>query len=159
MGVLDGKKIRIHYLGHASDVYSSEAGDLLLEVKVKEHSVFKIEVRDIISEVSITLTQAILGDKLTIETVTGKLNINIAPGTQNGDRMVLRHNGAHEFNPPALYDKRALRGHHIITFKLVIPADMEEEELSLLRKFSDLEQKDVKKFYNINVLKNERNKN
>ena len=52
-------------------------GDLLLTVKVKEHDLFKNEGRDIISEVPLSLSEAILGSKITIETVEGKLNIEI----------------------------------------------------------------------------------
>lgn len=80
-GLKDGQKIRIHHLGHASDVHSSVAGDLLLTVKVKDHDHFKVKERDILTTVPITLTQAILGDKITIDTVDGKLNIEIPEGT------------------------------------------------------------------------------
>ena len=52
----------------------------------------------------ITLSQAILGDKVTIDTVDGKLNIIIPEGTQNNDRIVLKNYGAYEFNPPDNYD-------------------------------------------------------
>jgi len=54
--------------------------------------------------VPITLSQAILGDKVTIDTVDGKLNIIIPEGTQNNDRIVLKNYGAYEFNPPDNYD-------------------------------------------------------
>ena len=40
-GLKDGQKIKVPYMGHAADVYTSYAGDLLLTVKVKEHKFFK----------------------------------------------------------------------------------------------------------------------
>jgi len=42
--------------GHASDVYQGAAGDLLLNIKVKEHNIFKRENQNIIIEVPLTLT-------------------------------------------------------------------------------------------------------
>ena len=75
----------------------------------------------------ITISQAILGTKLTIETVSGKLNIEVPEGTQDGDTLQLVHYGAYEFNPPDNYDPEELRGNHILTFKLHIPTMMSEK--------------------------------
>ena len=107
-------------MGHCSDVFSSQPGDLLLNIKVKEHSIFKLNEKNILSEIPITFAQAALGDNVTIDTVSGKLNIEIPKGTQSGDKIVLKHKGAYEFNPPDLYDETNFRGDHIITFKVVL---------------------------------------
>lgn len=110
-------------MGHASDVWTSGAGDLLVEATVKEHEIFKQDGLSISSTVPITLSQAILGDKVTIETVDGPVNIAIPAGTQHGDQMKLKHFGANEWDPPESfqYDPRVLRGDHIIKFKIVMP--------------------------------------
>ena len=50
-GLTDGKKIRINNMGHASDVYGSKAGDLLLDIQVKEHDEFKLDGLNILSDV------------------------------------------------------------------------------------------------------------
>jgi DnaJ-class molecular chaperone len=39
-GVSDGQKIKIKGLGHASDVFQSKPGDLLLTIKIKPHQIF-----------------------------------------------------------------------------------------------------------------------
>ena len=72
----------------------------------------------------ISISQAILGAKVTVETVSGKLNVNIPEGTQDGDSLTLVNYGAYEFNPPENYDPEELRGNHVITFKVVIPKSM-----------------------------------
>ena len=54
-GIRDGQKIKIHQMGHCSDVFSSQPGDLLLTVKVKDHEHFELKDKDILSEVPITL--------------------------------------------------------------------------------------------------------
>ena len=74
---MDGQKIKIKGLGHASDVFQSVSGDLLLQVKVTPHTVFLREGLNIISEVPISITEAILGSKLTVDTLEGKINIDL----------------------------------------------------------------------------------
>lgn len=59
-----------------------------------------------------------MGTKLTIETVTGKLNIEVPEGTQDGDILTLVNHGVYEFNPPDNYDPEELRGNHLLTFKI-----------------------------------------
>jgi len=54
---------------------------LLLTIKVEEHESFKRDDQHIVTELPITISQAILGAKVTIETVDGKLNIEIPAGT------------------------------------------------------------------------------
>ena len=62
-------------MGHAADVYTSVAGDLLIHLKVKPHEFFERDDTTIKSEVELTLSEAILGAKITIATVHGPLNI------------------------------------------------------------------------------------
>ena len=79
-------------MGHAADVYSSHAGDLLLTVNVKNHDFYKrINQLDIQTEVDVTLAEALLGTNLTISTVQGPMNIHMAAGTSTGDQLVLKH--------------------------------------------------------------------
>lgn len=80
-GVKDGQKIRLHSLGHASDCYTSAPGDLLLTLKVNEHPFFRRKEQTIIADLPITISQAILGADVTIETVDGPINIKVPPGS------------------------------------------------------------------------------
>ena len=58
-----------------------ESGDLLIKVIVKPHPIFKREGVDIISEKYITMTQAILGGTCKVETLSGKVDLKLKPGT------------------------------------------------------------------------------
>ena len=91
-------------MGHAADVYTSVAGDLLINLKVKSHDFYEREDRNIKSEVELTLSEAILGAKITISTVHGPLNVQVEPGVCSGDNIVLKHYGVPEFEPPDNYD-------------------------------------------------------
>jgi molecular chaperone DnaJ len=72
-------------MGHASDVFTSLAGDLLLTVKVKEHYFFIREEKNIISEVPITLLEAVKGALLTVKTVYGPVTFTSPAGVCSGD--------------------------------------------------------------------------
>ena len=121
-GLKDGQKLKVPQMGHAADVYTSVAGDLLINLKVKPHEFYERDDTTIKSEVELTLSEAILGAKITISTVHGPLNIKVEPGVCSGDTMVLKHYGVPEFEPPDHYDAEELRGDHIVTFKVNLPS-------------------------------------
>ena len=98
-GLKDGQKLKVPQMGHASDVLTSVAGDLLLTVNVKKHDFYvRVNKQDIQTEVELTLAEAILGTDLTISTVYGPLNIKVPAGTSTGDTMVLKHKGVPQFD-------------------------------------------------------------
>lgn len=73
---------------------------------------------------TLSLTDALLGCKLTIDTVDGKINIELKPGVNEGDELVLKHKGVPLFQPPDNYDEELLRGDHIVRFKVQIPTEL-----------------------------------
>lgn len=79
-GLFDGQKIRIRGLGHASEVYRGLSGDLLLEIKVDKSDKFMREGNDIVTEADLTIGQAILGCKISVETIWGLKTIKVPDG-------------------------------------------------------------------------------
>lgn len=134
-GVADGQKLKVKGMGHASDVFLGVPGDLLLNIKVKPHELFKREDLHLISELPISISQAILGCKTTVETLEGKINVDISPGVTNGDTLVLKNFGVQPFHPPEHYDVNSIRGDHIFNIKVEIPTNMTERQKEILREF------------------------
>jgi molecular chaperone DnaJ len=134
-------------MGHASDVFGSRAGDLLLDIKVKEHDEFKLKDLNIYSDQPITLTQAILGDKITLNTPDGPRNVEIKKGTQHDQQIILKNYGANMWNAPENYDPNDLRGDHIVTYKVVLPKEFTSEQLDLLSQFAEIEKDNKERFY------------
>jgi DnaJ-class molecular chaperone len=66
-----------------------EAGDLLIKVNVRPHPYFRREGSDIYTDKFITFTQAVLGGSTKVETLTGKVDVKIQPGTTEGQQIVL----------------------------------------------------------------------
>ena len=60
-----------------------------MKIKVKQHAYFKRENFDIYTTIFITVTQAVLGGKIKIRTLYGDANINVDPGTNDGDTKKL----------------------------------------------------------------------
>lgn len=66
-------------------------------MKVKAHEIFKREGLNVVSEVPLSLTEAILGSKITVDTLEGKINLEVKPGTNTGTEFVMRHHGMPPF--------------------------------------------------------------
>jgi curved DNA-binding protein len=91
-GVMSGQKIRLSRQGHPS-ASGGEAGDLLLEMHVLPHRLFRLEGRDLILKCPVTPWEAALGSKITVPTLTGQVELKISAGVQSGQKMRLKGRG------------------------------------------------------------------
>jgi len=108
------------------------AGDLLVTVHITPHTFLKRRGNDITSEVQITFPQAVLGDKINIETIEGAVAMKIPAGTQSGEVFRIRGKGV-----PVL--GHFGRGDHLVTLTLVVPKKISREEKGLIEKLGQLE--------------------
>lgn len=120
-GLKQDQKLRVLQMGHAADVFTSTAGDLLLTVQIEEHEFFKRSGKDIETEIPLSLLEAIKGTTITVQTLHGAVNVETEPGISTGDMMVLANFGVPEFDPPDNYDPLQLRGDHKLKFKVLLP--------------------------------------
>lgn len=91
-GLETGQSIRLKGQGARSQM-GGEPGDLIIEVSVKDDSVYTRKGNDLEKTETITVGQAYLGDTIEVETPWGKGRLNIPPGTQGGRRMRIRGHG------------------------------------------------------------------
>jgi molecular chaperone DnaJ len=92
-GVEDGDRLRVAGAGEAGR-NGAASGDLYVEVRVAPHDVFERDGRDLWAEVTVPLTQAVLGARLTVPTVSGEdVGVDLPPGTQPGDVLTVRRAG------------------------------------------------------------------
>jgi molecular chaperone DnaJ len=101
-------------------------GNLFVGINIKEHPVFRRRDNDILMDLPINVWQATLGDKIEVPTVDGIIEIEIKPGTQNGEVMRLREKGV-----PFL--RSSGRGDQLITVKVVIPKKLTDEQRHLMQ--------------------------
>lgn len=91
-GVVNGQKIRLSKQGHPSQS-GGEAGDLLLEMNILPHRLFKLDGRNLILKCPVTPWEAALGCKVTVPTLKGQVELKIAAGVQSGQKMRLKGRG------------------------------------------------------------------
>lgn len=103
-------------------------GDLILNIRVRPHEVFKREGADLLLEVPISFAQAALGDEIEIPTLQGSFETyKIPSGIQSGDQRRLRGQGITVLNS-------SNKGDLIVTFKVVTPTRLSLEEREIFEK-------------------------
>ena len=106
------------------------AGDLVIEVKVKEDKIFTRSGNNIYCEIPISFTEAALGADIDIPVLGGKTEkYTIPEGTQTGETFTLRGKGIPDVNT-----KR--KGDLIISVVVETPKNLKEEQKKLLRDFA-----------------------
>lgn len=91
-GVDTGDRIRLSGEGEAGD-HGGPAGDLFVQVAVKEHEIFSREDSHLFCEVPIGYATAALGGELEVPTLDGKVKLKIPAGTQTGKLFRMRGKG------------------------------------------------------------------
>lgn len=102
-GVADGMRLRSTGHGEAGR-RGGPAGDLYVLLRVAEHDIFKREGDDLWCDCPVTFTQAALGAEIDVPTLTGKAQIRLPPGTQNGAVFRLKGRGVKGLHDGALGD-------------------------------------------------------
>lgn len=119
-GIEDGKSIRLRGQGHPS-AYGGEPGDALVTVRIAPHPLFRVDGRDLRADLPVTLYEAVLGGKVDVPTLDGRVELTIPPHSNGGRTLRLRGKGMPGATPGDLY----------VSLKIVLPEapDAELEEL------------------------------
>jgi molecular chaperone DnaJ len=128
-GIHHGQRIRLSGEGHAGLV-GGQAGDVYVEVRIRPDDRFVREGDDIYSTVALTFTQAALGATVPVPTLDGEEELELPPGTQPGEIVVLRGRGM-----PVLQGFG--RGDQRILVNVVVPRHLSDEQRRLLRQFDE----------------------
>jgi molecular chaperone DnaJ len=91
-GVDSGDRIRLGGEGEAGD-QGGPAGDLYVQIHVKDHPIFTRDGANLYCEVPISFPTACLGGELEVPTLSGKVKLKIPPETQTGKLFRLRGKG------------------------------------------------------------------
>jgi molecular chaperone DnaJ len=128
-GIHHGQRIRLSGAGNAG-VVGGRAGDVYVEVQIRPDERFVREGDDIYATVDLTFTQAALGATLAVPTLDGEEELELPPGTQPGEIVVLRGRGM-----PVL--QRHGRGDQRILVNVLVPRHLNDEQRRLLREFDE----------------------
>ena len=96
-----------------------EAGDALVEVRVRPHRDFERQGNDILLELPITIDEAVLGARIEVPTVSGRVHLTIPKGTSSG--QVLRLKGKGVRSGPA-----GTAGDQLVKVRIVLPETIDD---------------------------------
>ncbi len=91
-GVDTGDRIRLSGEGEMG-MDGGPAGDLYVQIAVREHSIFTRDGRNLYCEVPISIVDAALGGEMEVPTLDGRVKLKIPPETQTGKLFRLRNKG------------------------------------------------------------------
>ena len=126
-GVDNGDRIRLAGEGEAGPA-GSPPGDLYVDVRVREHDIFKRDGDDLHCDVPIRLGQAALGDTIRVPTLGGEVELRVPAETQTGKLFRLRDKGVQSVRsrrPGDLYCRVVVE----------TPVNLTAEQRELLEKF------------------------
>ncbi|HEY9583564.1 MAG TPA: DnaJ C-terminal domain-containing protein, partial [Candidatus Paceibacterota bacterium] len=109
-GIENGQGLRVSGKGETG---AGGKGDLIVRVWVEEYKVFRKEGYNLIMELPIKLTTALLGATIDIETLDGKIEVKIPAGTTHNEILRVKQKGV-----PA---ERGRRGDLLIVTKVDMP--------------------------------------
>ncbi|KAH9310757.1 hypothetical protein KI387_025792, partial [Taxus chinensis] len=130
-GVDSGSTIRVRGEGDAGP-RGGPAGDLYFRLYVKEIPGIKRDGLNLSSAISVSYIDAILGTVVKVKTVEGISELQVPPGTQPGDVLVMSKLGVPKYSRPSV------RGDHLFTVELSIPTRISERERTLIEELARL---------------------
>lgn len=102
-GVDTGDRIRLSGEGEAGES-GAPAGDLYVQVHVRDHDIFTRDGNNLYCEVPLSFTTAALGGELQVPTLDGKVKLKVSPETQTGRMFRLRGKGVKSVRSGAIGD-------------------------------------------------------
>jgi curved DNA-binding protein len=130
-GVLSGRRLRVRGKGEAS--MHGQAGDLLLTIELDPHPLYRLEGKDIYLDVPVTPWESVLGTNVTVPALSGNVRLRIPAGAKAGQKMRLTGKG--------MPDSR-MAGDLYTVVRIVLPANVSDEERALYEKLASLSQFD-----------------
>jgi DnaJ-class molecular chaperone len=122
--VEEGQQIRLKGQGQASPM-GGEPGDALIAVKFRPHKLFRREGNDLHVDVPVTLYEAVLGGKIRVPTLTGKVELSLQANVDTTKSLRLKGKG--------LYGK----GDLYVRPRVILPEGGDADLQSLMRFWSE----------------------
>lgn len=121
-GIRDGEMIRMSGMGEA--ISKGESGDLYIKINVASHPVFKREGNDLVMNLDLKLSDALLGAEYSIETLDGEIKVKIPEGISINEILRVKGHGV-----PVSKGKR---GDLLIKLKIKLPGKLSRKNRELI---------------------------
>jgi molecular chaperone DnaJ len=127
-GVDTGSQLRVRGEGESG---TAGKGDLYVVIEVRPHAVFERHNNDLLTEIKISLSKAVLGGEIEVPTINGKVSMKIPQGTQPGKIFRLRGKGMPDIHSHDIGDE-------LVRVNIDIPAKLTAEQRRLMEEFARL---------------------
>ncbi len=128
-GIADQQTIRLGSQGDCG-ANGGPSGDLLINVNVKPHTLFRREGYDIHCDIPVTYMEAVLGAEIIVPTIDGDVKYNIGEGTQTGTVFRLKGKGIQK-----VY--KTDRGNQYVKVNVEVPKNLNKKQKDLLKAFEN----------------------
>ena len=118
-GTRDGQTIRLRGKGHPG-LGGGPAGDALVTVSVRPHPLFRREGDDIVLELPISLDEAVLGARVEVPTIGGRVSVKVPKGASGGQTLRLKGKGVKR-------QGKAGHGDQLVRLRIVSPPTVDSE--------------------------------
>ena len=126
-GVMDGERIRLK--GQGGPGYGKgPAGDLYLRIKLVPHPLFDVMGSDLTVTIPITPWEAALGSTVKVPTLSGSINLKVAPESQSGQRLRAKGKGL---------SGKTKQGDLYVVLKVVMPEKIDSASKKLWQELAD----------------------
>ena len=129
-GISDGMRVSVRGQGNAG-INGGIAGDLVVDVTVRPHEVFRRNGFDLLCTLPITFVEAALGAKVTVPTLDGQVELTIPEGTQSGTTFSLKGKGTQTLDGKG-------RGNLLVTVDVEVPRGLDKKQKDALAAFGQL---------------------
>jgi molecular chaperone DnaJ len=129
-GVDTGTRIQLSGEGEVGQ-NGGPAADLFVEIVVAQHPLFERRGDELHCSVAVPMTAAALGTSVALQTLDGSIDLDIHPGTQGGESLVVRGQGAARL-------RSASRGDLHVHLTVQTPTKLDPQQEELLRQLAAL---------------------
>ena len=116
-GVTEGQVLRLKGKGMPG-MGGGEGGDALVEISVRPHPVFTRDGDDILIELPITFDEAVLGGKVEVPTISGRVFATVPPGSNTGQTLRLKGRGV---------KAKGKSGDQLVKLNVMMPERVDED--------------------------------
>lgn len=125
-GIDNGEMIR--FSGNGEAVKGGTPGDLYIKIHVKKHKIFRKESNDLIMNLDVKLSDALLGTKYDIQTLDGLSTLNIPEGVNTGDILQIKGKGVPYGNK---------RGDILVHIRVALPKKLSKSAREAIQKLKE----------------------
>jgi curved DNA-binding protein len=126
-GVTDGERLRVPGKG-GPGLGDGKPGDLYLDIRLERHPLFQVAGHDLYLELPLAPWEAVLGGRIEVPTLEGRLQVTVKPGARSGQKLRLAGKG--------LPRRRDGAGDLFCVLQIVTPTVISEQEKQLFEELA-----------------------